>query len=461
MVKGIEGTNLRKGVFLLALLLLLSLVGGYNCKTEGCSPGERCMADGECSPLTVKEHCEGHGFHYDDALLKINCQQKTPSEKKLLCQQCQGDYGYNKNIADIKGIIYSVAAGIAILLLVVNGYQLLISPDVGARENAKRAILFVILGLILLMGGVSLVGTLFFPSTPPILGDTTTTSTTRGGSDTSTTLFSCMLVSACKECLAQGCEWCEGPTIGYPLCLNDCDIPECEVCLKTSCVTSTTTSTTLSTTTTVPTTAKLTVMFVPVNWIGSLSSFDSAVQAQADEILRNIPLRDCPPSFVIKKAGENCDIGPMSCTCPDLFRIESCAQATGESYDYVIGLNNGDPCISLGFSCHTGTVFCETGVTMVAVHELGHEWGLTDEYCSYMCSGCPNGPPNMLSVDEGCDPTPGGSCCEACVGYAAHCLGNVNSLGGRCMMGRASAPGPRAFCHLCRNHLLTVPVVNC
>ena len=63
----------------------------------------------------------------------------------------------------------------------------------------------------------------------------------------------------------------------------------------------------------------------------------------------------------------------------------------------------------------------------VLAHELGHSWGLKDEYCSEEAGGDPrcSGPNdiNFLGSDLGCNPFPDG-CCDECDGYEICCDGN-------------------------------------
>lgn len=218
---------------------------------------------------------------------------------------------------------------------------------------------------------------------------------------------------------------------------------------------------------------KLKIIFVPVNWDGSMDTFDSTAKTQFDEIIKNIPLSECPKKAKMITIHTNCrpgiESGMGGNDCPSLSGIKRCIDASGEEYDYGIGLEDNDVCGRiLGYSGGIGVVFSESSVTEVSVHELGHEWGLNDEYvdacrCGY---GLVSSSANCLKSElSGNDPAGGYSSAYCgggqCAGYTVTCMGNKNPFGGRCIMSYGGAPGPRAFCQECNRHLSTVPIINC
>jgi hypothetical protein len=151
MVRGI----FKKSKLLVAVLFfLVTAVAGYDCKIEGCPGDFRCMANGECNPLMVKEYCEGHGkppYIYENSLLERNCSDILNLKEEKLCMQCKSDYGLRKNVEDIENIIFGVAAGLAILMMSRGGIKLVTSQGYRERENAKRRIIYVILALIVIV----------------------------------------------------------------------------------------------------------------------------------------------------------------------------------------------------------------------------------------------------------------------------------------------------------------------
>ncbi len=159
------------------------------CKTMGCKFGYRCMADGECVhfSVSVQEYCntayKEHGLFYDlsdpracenvgkvcteigkkcDRILNETTIESKIKEEcialKQMCLQCQGDCELRKNVGDIEGIIYGIAAGIAILMLTINGIRLLTSEDSISRDNAKKSMVYVILSLLIIVIAVKFIG---------------------------------------------------------------------------------------------------------------------------------------------------------------------------------------------------------------------------------------------------------------------------------------------------------------
>jgi len=68
---------------------------------------------------------------------------------------------FSDTIGDINYILYGIAAGIAILLIVIHGvkYKTTDNPDV--RENAKRGIINVVIGLAIIIIAAALVSMMF------------------------------------------------------------------------------------------------------------------------------------------------------------------------------------------------------------------------------------------------------------------------------------------------------------
>lgn len=154
-----ECVKMRDILIALLVLLIIGTVDA-NCKETGCPPKQICMGNGDCTTLSVREYCESHGvplYTYNDALLTRDCSKELIVEEQRLCQQCKGEYGLNKSMENIKWIVYSIAAGIAVLILIANGITLMTSEDASERDNAKRAMLYVILGLSIILVGVNLV----------------------------------------------------------------------------------------------------------------------------------------------------------------------------------------------------------------------------------------------------------------------------------------------------------------
>jgi hypothetical protein len=159
-----------------------------NCKTKGCSFSYKCMADGECVHFSVstQAYCSnvytGHGFAYDlgDAASceKVSeictktdkkCKElsgagsASPQRKdectalKQVCMQCQGDCELRRSVAGLENIIYGTAAGLAVLLLVINAVRLMSAEDSLTRSNAKKGMAYVALSLLLILIAVKFI----------------------------------------------------------------------------------------------------------------------------------------------------------------------------------------------------------------------------------------------------------------------------------------------------------------
>jgi len=149
-----------------------------DCMVKGCKFSYRCMADGECVHFTtpVQQYCnkayKEHGLFYDlkdlSACQKVAgvCKEidkkcsaipdnKTDEKQRKnecltlqrMCIQCQGDCELQRSISGIENIIYGIAAGLAIIMFVINGLRLATSDDAVTRNNAKQSIIYVVIGL--------------------------------------------------------------------------------------------------------------------------------------------------------------------------------------------------------------------------------------------------------------------------------------------------------------------------
>ena len=148
-----------KRFFLISFLVVCVLFfqnivsGYYDCKVDGCPTGYRCIANGECTTLSVREYCEDHGkpfYFYEDSLLERNCSDILNEMEERLCLQCKGDYELRKNVNDVENIIYGITAGVAVLMLVLNGIKLIIAKDPEERANSKRTMLYVLHAILII-----------------------------------------------------------------------------------------------------------------------------------------------------------------------------------------------------------------------------------------------------------------------------------------------------------------------
>jgi hypothetical protein len=271
----------------------------------------------------------------------------------------------------------------------------------------------------------------------------------------------------------------------YIMGMDDCgQTPPTTSTTSTTVVTSSSTtiqSTTTSSTTSSTIAPSLTILFIPVDWSGSMASFDSVMDTQANIILSNIPLKTCPAKFKAIKSHTACtanipaDFNTCWSRAQSIFsKIDTCAKATGERYDYVIGFSPDTKCGGRGFSsAGAGIIYlAATSYEFASIHELAHEWDIGDEYydtCRCFGSSFPNYKYNCLDASiGGTDPYsgftssycgPGGSQCPS-FGELS-CLGNKNPTNARCIMGYGQRTNNQPFCKHCSAHINSISFLNC
>lgn len=190
--------------------------------------------------------------------------------------------------------------------------------------------------------------------------------------------------------------------------------------------------------------SKMTFVFVPVNWKGSMSDFDKKVDERVNLILSAIPLKDCKNSVKIIKSHEKCKIllNPTPLAATDLFQVRECAWRVTLDYDTIIGLIDsvdylGGPLVEAGGLSIVGfsTVLVTVNDIYHTAHEVGHSLGLKEEYCNFQLKSigkCGFGVrPNPLKSEEGCrekdSPYDNDEYPDCCISneYKDACRGNV------------------------------------
>lgn len=180
---------------------------------------------------------------------------------------------------------------------------------------------------------------------------------------------------------------------------------------------------------------RLKVLIIPVNWERKISYrlySDEAI----NKFLKATPLSDCPfrfkPLFTDGKtdygvhwSSGSCRVaGENNCLKDALATIKTCAEEykarTGEDYDYVVGVEDSDiagypECIyaDRGWTSeNSDAAIVEANNEADMLHELGHKFGLRDQYCD--CTGTDasdlcgySAKPNPLRKELGC----GEKCC--------------------------------------------------
>ncbi|MFH1638186.1 MAG: peptidoglycan DD-metalloendopeptidase family protein [Candidatus Woesearchaeota archaeon] len=198
----------------------------------------------------------------------------------------------------------------------------------------------------------------------------------------------------------------------------------------------------------------LRVLAIPVNWEKRLPYLMFANDA-LEKFTRASPLSTCPDKVKrlfadgkINYGGSwekgSCRIANLrNCYNSSMEMLSKCAEefrsSTGEDYDFVLGIDDSN--IALAPDCDyndrgwtfegSNSIMVESQYTSDAIHELGHKFGLRDQYCD--CSGTeayglcgPDAIPNPLREELGCAE----DCCkEPIVNYpylegCKWCIGN-------------------------------------
>lgn len=198
----------------------------------------------------------------------------------------------------------------------------------------------------------------------------------------------------------------------YENCCLDCGCPSGKSCVSGECVEE----------------PKLNLMFVPVNWetreIGLFEKilnfltgkkeidFESAVDKQAEVFLESTGLNSCMDKIRILKHKTNCEVN-LSMTSNKgrhevLKNITNCLSKNPVPDNWrIIGLTDKSIPGALGYTCRVcRTVIANISRDEVSAHELGHTYGLCDEYNytiwhdSDLEDPCPNAFPDYCSKNE-------------------------------------------------------------
>jgi hypothetical protein len=254
----------------------------------------------------------------------------------------------------------------------------------------------------------------------------------------------------------------------------------------------------------------LKALFVPLNWTNTQEAFDTQADTQIGFFVDAIPLSACPEKVAIAKldvatenfstftctAGGSCGVGTIQ---PFVMSLGIDAW----DYDIIVGLTEDSPCPPTA-GCSNGfyAIWSETDHDSVTAHEIGHIYGLGDEYCSNAagstdcrCSdgdqggcgdtggdGTTSGDINYLHAEsaphscdcpaDGSNDSSGAPCCNTAfwssctdVDYGICCRGNHNSVGGVAIMSYANAetrfPGTRGFDQHSVDHFAGIADLNC
>jgi hypothetical protein len=228
------------------------------------------------------------------------------------------------------------------------------------------------------------------------------------------------------------------------------------------------------------------VLFVAFNWEdngNAQDEFDRAVETQWSDFLNIYKISPCMHNYWIKKltvAEDNIQVecidnGDNIITAVRDYIRNKYGEQTIKDYNQIVAITNQNVCWFWA-GMHSGSFIwleANSGASTLA-HEIGHGYGLEDEYCSNQAGSTneycndggipadydgdgtvPEADINFLGDDLGCDPRDLAGCCIGCgiVNYGSCCSGNRNTLWGRCTMASAGAAAPRTFCNRCEMHI--------
>ncbi|MEW5996176.1 MAG: hypothetical protein AB1657_01115 [Candidatus Micrarchaeota archaeon] len=250
-------------------------------------------------------------------------------------------------------------------------------------------------------------------------------------------------------------------------CIDDSGCREPDVCFRNLCER-----------------PKIRIIYVPVNWESRYGPFQDIAARHHRAFLDSIPsLANC--SGLVKMDVLNASLViPMenlSASNNLMALYIMTAICTSRTFDFAVGLAppssfSGN---SVGYTIKSMPAMLERFDAYYATpHEMGHQFGLKDEYCSCPGLGLCDEEPNPLEARLGCDTE--GNCCwederilsfeleNRCdlgsyerAGCRKCCMGNLNSFGGRSIMSWANAGGPRAHDEVSLRHLESIENLRC
>lgn len=244
---------------------------------------------------------------------------------------------------------------------------------------------------------------------------------------------------------------------GYMICENDCDDTSASINPGATEVCDSVDNNCNGQTDEGDVCVKLKIIAVPMNWTTGQSDFDTRVNTQINAFIQDLPYAGCTNRLKVMKlnvSSQNfltsiCPTCTAGTILPYIRNHVTSLGYTAADYHIIAAFVRTTPYSGIGgMSNTTDTVWVETVYGHVAAHEIGHIFGLDEEYCSKVAgslaySWCNDGgtsyggtSPNYLDPLNPflCNPNSNAGCCDNqplglpnCSGTAnACCRGNRN-----------------------------------
>lgn len=172
----------NKGKWLIICFVAFALVGNVNAPFEsykcaagdgndcgdGTEPTVMCNTDpgGNCDVICAaqcgfKTACVGGSCSNCCSADICNKYPVASDEYEVCMESCKGTCEVNGEFCGVILILQSIAAGLAVLMLAVNGFKWMTADDAQGRIDARRGVFYIFIGLALVIIAFALVNYLY------------------------------------------------------------------------------------------------------------------------------------------------------------------------------------------------------------------------------------------------------------------------------------------------------------
>ncbi len=135
--------------------------GGDSC-FDGQTPGVMCDPDGGNCPYICAAKCASLTSCSSSCMTCCDASScsmyAAGSTRYNACMDsCQGTCDANEQFCDVINILTGIGAGVAVFMLVLNGLKWMLAEDVSGRQDAKRGMLYIFVGLLIFVVAIQLV----------------------------------------------------------------------------------------------------------------------------------------------------------------------------------------------------------------------------------------------------------------------------------------------------------------